>query len=193
MKKVMEKIIFMVVGSLLTIVGYHFGTVDNDSANAQIDIKAEPVLTDGEFDTVRCHKIEIVDTDGDTRIGLSTDILGNGFISIPEENGKNAVVLGNHSGGYISVTNADNKSAATLHTTEYGGQVSIFNKTGDVVLQAGVTENGVGQLKTWDKFGDEKGEISPQGKYRYLKLRAPMSPITNAEELLEMIKRGDEN
>ena len=35
MKKVMEKVIFMAVGSLLTIIGYHFGTVDNNSANAQ--------------------------------------------------------------------------------------------------------------------------------------------------------------
>ncbi len=190
MKKVMEKVIFMAVGSFLTIIGYHFGTVDNNSADAEINIDAAPVLTDGEFNKIRCRNLEIVDADGNTRILLARDLFENGFISIPNKDGESAVVLGNHGGGYISVTNADNKSSTTLHTTAYGGQVSIFNKTGEVVLQTGVTENGVGQLKTWDKFGDEKGEISPLGKYRYLKLSMPISPITSSEELLEMLNEN---
>ena len=74
MKKVMEKVIFMAVGSLLTIIGYHFGSADNNSADAQLNV--EPVLTDGEFDKIRCRYLEIVDADGNTRIYLRNQKIG---------------------------------------------------------------------------------------------------------------------
>ena len=35
MKKVLTKIGYMAFGSLLTLIGYHFGNIDNNSANAQ--------------------------------------------------------------------------------------------------------------------------------------------------------------
>ena len=166
MKKVMERIIPMVVGSLLTIVGYHFGTIDNDSANAQIDIKAEPVLTDGEFNTVRCRNLEILDTDSNTRIVL-TD---TGQILILDENGEVGMVLTVvDRKGVVIVGKTDSKSNATLHAGEYGGMMSISNKKGEVVLQTCVTENGAGLLKIWDKFGDKLGEIGPPGKFQYNK------------------------
>ena len=167
MKKVMEKVIFVTVGSLLTIIGYHFGSFDNNSADAQLN--AQPVLTNGEFNKIRCRNLEIVDADGNTRILLAIDLFENGFISIPHEDGRSAVLLavaGNED-GYITVSKAGDKSAATLHTTDYGGQVSIFSKTGENVLQIGTTENRAGYLRTIDKFGDRTGHLGPQGKYQY--------------------------
>lgn len=174
MKKVMEKIIFMTVGSLLTIIGYHFGSFDNNSADAQLNV--QPVLTDGEFDKIRCRNIEIVDADGNTRILLTTDLFGKGFISIPHEDGGSAVLLAVwDEDGYVTVSRTGDKSAATLHTTKYGGQMSIFSKTGGNILQIGTTENRAGYLRTVDKFGDQTGGLGPQGKYQYEHWKTPKS------------------
>ncbi len=55
MKKFLTKIGYMAFGRLLTIIGYHFGNVDNNSVNAQ-----QPLGTFVEIvDKIRVRQVEI--------------------------------------------------------------------------------------------------------------------------------------
>ena len=70
MKKFLTKIGYMAFGSLLTIIGYHFGNVDNNSVNAQ-----QPLGTFVEIvDKIRVRQVEIVGNDNSPRIYLGTDL-----------------------------------------------------------------------------------------------------------------------
>ena len=72
----------MAVGSLLTLIGYHFGNIDNNSADAQLVVKKSAPIVD----EIRCHKLVIVGDDETQHITLGTDFFNHGKIGIYNEN-----------------------------------------------------------------------------------------------------------
>jgi hypothetical protein len=64
MKNVSTKIAYMVIGSLLTIIGYHFANIDHNAAEAE---KEDPIV-----DEIRCRRLVIVDEDDTPHLVLGT-------------------------------------------------------------------------------------------------------------------------
>ena len=160
MKNILTKLSYMAFGCLLTVIGYHFGNIDNNSVNAQ---ENSPII-----DEVRCRRLVIVGADNTPRITLGAGFLDRG-IQIYNEDGEirinlevdwrdrgNITVLGKESGG----------AAAALGVDDNGGHMVLWNKVIDKpVLQASITNKGEGSIFTRDKTGYQTGSVGPRGTY----------------------------
>ena len=167
MKTILTKVTYMAIGSLLTLIGYHFGNIDNNSANAQITITPQETEI---VDEIRCRKIVIVGSDGSSRITLGTDKSDHGEIYIYNEDRKERVFLGSYNDyddGVIAVWGKESGGiAATLSADLYGGNLTLYNKVNNKpILQAGITAKGDGFVYTRDKVGNKTGGIGPQESY----------------------------
>ena len=163
MKKILAKFSYMAFGCLLTLIGYHFGNIDNNSANAQLVVeKSTPIV-----DEIRCRKLVIVGEDDTPRITLVTNSLDRGVILIGNENEARRIFLGvdRNDYGLLEVYGREPEDlAATLGGDNNGGFVALFNKVLDrSVLQAGITDKGEGVLLTSDKAGSNTGGVGPKG------------------------------
>ncbi len=81
----------MVIGSLLTLIGYHFGNIDNNSADAQLRGTPQEVEIVNE---IRCRSLIVVGEDDRPLIILGTGLSDRGQITIYNEDGKPRVALG---------------------------------------------------------------------------------------------------
>ena len=64
------------------------------------------------------------------------------------------VGLGSYGGiPSVNVYGRDEKSNASMTTTEHGGRVDVFNKQGEPRAGMGVNEYGNGAVSTWDRNG----------------------------------------
>ncbi len=164
MKNILTKLGYMAFGCLLTVIGYHFGNVDNSNVNAQ---ENAPIV-----DEVRCRKLVIVGDDNTPRITLETNFLDRGWIVIYNEDGAQRITLGVDWNDYGIVAVRGKESggvAAELGVSDYGGFMALFNKVLDKpVLQAGVTDKGEGFLFTRDKVGYQTGGVGSKGTYKIL-------------------------
>ena len=130
MKNVFTKIGYIVIGSLLTLIGYHFGTVDNNTASAQKD--------DAIVDEIQCRRLVVVGNDGTPRIDLGSRVF----------DGVEA--------GYINIIGAGKLPSATMGSDAYGGSIAIFNSDLNqeaAIVQIATTEKGHGIVATIDKDG----------------------------------------
>ena len=97
---------------LLTVIGYHFGNIDNNSAGAQVaTVKGKADIVD----VIRCRKLIIVGEDDTLRIKLGTDFFDRGNIQIYNENRARRVFLGimkNYDGGSLEVTGKESGGLA---------------------------------------------------------------------------------
>ena len=69
MKNVLTKMGYMAIGCLLTIIGYHFGNVENNSVSAQQSSESATNIVD----KIRVRQLEIVDDDDTPRVKLDRD------------------------------------------------------------------------------------------------------------------------
>lgn len=160
MKNLSTKITYIVIGSLLTLIGYHFGSVENNSAVAQRD---DPIV-----DEIQCRKLVIVGEDNTSRIVLMTNDSDRGHITIYNEDRVNRMSLGcfiNKDSGFIRISGKESGgTAAQLSVDEYGGHIALWNKLLDTpVFQSGITGNGNGYAATYDKTGYQTKSIGFQG------------------------------
>ena len=136
MKNVSTKIAYMVIGSLLTLIGYHFGNVDNNTASAQKD--------DSIVDEIQCRRLVVVGNDGTTRIDLGTEIL-DGVET-----------------GYVNVIREGKLLSTTIGSDTNGGSIAIFNRDSNQelpVVLIGITEKGHGIVATSDKDGQFRDSV----------------------------------
>lgn len=134
MKNVLTKVSYMAFGSLLTLIGYHFGNIDNNSANAQENTRRMvPVEI---VNDLWCRSLVVVGGEDDTpRIRLETDTADRGVIEIYNEDA---------AGG----------TTVQLSTDSNGGYIALFNKVSNIaVSRVGVTDKGEGFVTTLDKAG----------------------------------------
>ena len=87
------------------------------------------------FDTIQCHRLEVVDADGKPGVILTVD----------------------DDGGRVEVLGKDGKVKAGLGVTEHGdGLVGVRGKDGKSKAALGVNEHGDGGVEVYDKLGKRK-------------------------------------
>ena len=163
MKKVLTKVGYMVFGCLLTLIGYHFGNVNNNSANAQ---ENAPIV-----DEVWCRKLVIVGNDNTPRVTLGTDQFDYGSISVYSGDEELRVLLGvsdSDAGGVTLSSKESGGIAVALGVDFNGGYMTLYNKVIDEpILQTGVTNKGEGFILTRDKVGSDTDTIGPSKTFRF--------------------------
>lgn len=146
----------MAFGSLLTLIGYHFGNIDNNNANAQ---ENAPIV-----DVIRCRSLVIVGDDNTHRIILSTDQFDRGDIGVYNEDGARRVYLGvttfdGVEGGSIDLIAKDSGGVSVaLGTDLYGGYMILYNRNAAStrpVVHASITPTGRGVIVLRDKIGQQ--------------------------------------
>lgn len=111
MKNILTKASYMAFGSLLTLIGYYFGNIDNNSVNAQ-----QPSEKVGNVvDKIRVRQLEIVGNDNSPRIYFGTDL----------------------DRGQIKFVSDNDTPQISLKTTDLGGKIEIYNKTGIPEVELG--------------------------------------------------------
>ena len=167
MKNVSTKIAYMVIGSLLTIIGYHFGNIDNNTADAQEKVDT-PIV-----DEIQCRRLVIVDEDDTTRIVLGTDDNRSGLIAIG--NGSQRQLLLLHADSIILADhpNVEKKRQVTATwNKEFENnpeQKEPEQKELEQVVHIGTTEEGAGFIITKNKDGtitDSTGLGSKTSTYK---------------------------
>lgn len=126
------------------------------------------------FDIIQCHRLEIVDANGDAggvlaigqwggrvlalgedgraSAGLGIDGLG-GRVDVVGKNGKSSASMGtNEYGGKFDVTGVDKNSQVGLGIDEHGGRVEVLGK-GDGKVVMSINEYGNGAVSTYDNNG----------------------------------------
>ena len=83
MKNVLTKMGYMAIGCLLTIIGYHFGNVENNSVTAQQSSESTGTEIVGKL---RVRQLEIVGNDDTPQIILGTNLDGAEIKFIGEDN-----------------------------------------------------------------------------------------------------------
>ncbi len=142
MKTMLTKVTYMVIGSLLTLIGYHFGNIDNNSVNAQLrDTPQETEIVD----EIKCRKLVIVGKDDTSRITLVTNLSDRGVIQIYNENSFPKVSLGV----------ANNLDTGFIRTE----QLEI-NKLYDTTVRLGTDDLGSGTLILYNRSGIGKDQMS---------------------------------
>lgn len=140
MKKILTKVGYMAFGCLLTVIGYHFGNIDNNSADAQLVDREKAQIVD----EIRCRKLVIVGTDNTPRIILDTNFFNHGNIRIHNKDGTSRVYLGAEDGdrGVLEIYGKEAVGVAVaLSVDDNGGYMALWNKVLDKpVLQTGITE-----------------------------------------------------
>ena len=156
----------MALGGLLTLIGYHFGNIENNTADAQ-------VAADEVKDVIRCRKLIIVGEGGalrgpNHRIVLETTDMDRGIITIYNEVGVlPRILLGvtnNEDTGFLRVYGPDNNLGVQLAAGIDGGKMQLYNKVrNSAVFKAGVTMDGRGYAVTLGIDGQQTDGIGPKG------------------------------
>lgn len=140
MKKVLTKVGYMAFGSLLTLIGYHFGNIDNNTVNAQQPSESSVNIVN----RIRVRQIEIVGSDNNPRIYLGTD-LDKGQIKFVDDDDTPYISLKSTSqGGHINVNDNSGKTKLKLYVEDQGGKLRLFNyRERSVILLTAKKEGGV--------------------------------------------------
>lgn len=135
MKKVSTKIGYMVIGSLLTIIGYHFGNVDNNSVNAQ--------GTSNEIvNKLRVRQIEIVDSENQPSIYLGTDLDRGQIKFVGDSDTSQLSLKATSRGGQIVLSNKSGKQKIRLELLEDRGAIGVFGEDGSTKALLGEIDHG---------------------------------------------------
>ena len=167
MKTVLTKVTYMAIGSLLTLIGYHFGNIDNNSADAQVIVGKNASIVE----ELRCRSLVIVGDDDTPRIILGTSFSDRGEIQIYNEGGARRVYLAvvgginNIDSGFLEIQAKESGSVSVaLGVDSYGGYMALWNKVLDEpVIQASLTKKGHGSIVIRDIAGNQIGVMGPLG------------------------------
>ncbi len=115
-----QKLSYMAVGSVFTIIGMLFAIGLLSSVTAQRD----------KFGKIECTKLRVVDAEGNKQVILTFDEHG-GYVAAYGKDGKSKAGLYNSEyGGLVGAYGKDGKSQAGLGIHEHGGGVITTNKYG---------------------------------------------------------------
>ena len=167
MKNVSTKIAYMVIGSLLTLIGYNFGNIETNTATAQKD--------DAIVDEIQCRRLVVVGDDDTSRVILGTSPDDAGRVLIGNEKSELCLLLSAETSegfntGSIVVMTEGRKVAGVITSDMYGGYMAVHTRNGlarKALVQMSTTEDGDGFLITRDKteemvktIGGEKNKLS---------------------------------
>ena len=170
MKKILTKVGYMAFGSLLTLIGYYFGNIDNNSANAQEPATA--VYPENKIvDEVLCRRLVIVGDDNTPRVILWTNPSEHGKIEIYNKNGARRIFLSVtdagtfDDAGTIEVSGKGVGSVSgVLGVDRNGGFIALYNKLiNRPVVHVAINDNGDGLVQTRDRNDNRTDFLGPVG------------------------------
>ena len=155
MKKNLTKLGYMAFGCLLTLIGYHFGNIDNNSVNAQ---ENSPII-----DEVRCRRLVIVGDDNTSRIDLTTDTNDSGMIELGNKHGIRRLFLGVNASdgveaGSVQIVAEGGNMVCSVGSDAFGGSIAIYNlnsASNKPVVYAATTQTESGAVVANDKAGQQ--------------------------------------
>ena len=191
MKNVSTKIAYMVIGSILTLIGYHFGNIENNTVDAQED---NPIAEE-----IRSRRFVLVgQNDNIPRVVIETTRDGHGSIAIGNQNGmlrlrlKSLIQDNGMETGEITIYQEEGELIALIGSDQNGGSMSIYNgdrvrdgvitNTLDPVVQIATTTKGHGFVMTRDVDELPTGTLGPIGSHTF---------TTSSRNMAEMNKRVD--
>ena len=149
MFRLREKLKYMVLGGLLTLAGFMFGNMNNNT-EAQLGSQTIGELT---VRTLLVLDKIIVQRGQEVRVIISSNLNG-GQVATFGPDGKAVAGIGiDEHGGSVVTSDVTGKSAVDISSDENGGAVSIFSRDekSGVLLRI---ENGVGVVMATDRFGN---------------------------------------
>lgn len=170
-----QKLAYIALGGALVIVGQLLPSMMAPRAIAQGKAKS------AEFETVICRRLQVVDSNGEVRVGMEVDNKG-GKIGVADKNGEpRAAILaspdsgkisvwGNNgsagmdvlaSGGAVVVTGKDRNPSAGLSVGYYGGQVSVYSNDGGIRAWMLVLPNDLGGVHIFGRDGKTRAKLEP--------------------------------
>ena len=174
MKNVSTKIAYMVIGSILTLIGYHFGNIENNTVDAQED---NPITEE-----IRSRRFVLVgQNDNIPRVVIETTRDGHGSIAIGNQNGmlrlrlKSLIQDNGMETGEVTIYQEEGELIALIGSDQNGGSMSIYNgdrvrdgvitNTLEPVVQIATTTKGHGFVLTKDVDELQTGTLGPRGSY----------------------------
>ncbi len=181
MKRTYERLLFMVIGALISFTAYIIGCVSH-TENIQAQAIGEKVIqttAQQVSDEIVTRKIRVVNAEGETIVTVG-EIGGNGSILVNNKEGKRNVAIGSVGGGWLSIHPDDGGLGAIIRTTgntpimeflngsetilligagEDGGIVRTSNNAGQMVALMGADEEG-GIMANLNNAGEILGSIS---------------------------------
>ena len=149
-----QKLAYMALGCLFTIIGYILASLSGNPVNAQSQRdKSEPTI----IDEIVCRHLWVVNDDGKRAVSIGAGSDG-GYIIVYHANSRPAVSIGTFSnGGYISVYHANSKPVVDIVTTSNGGFMTVNHASGENAIVMGIDDTKKEFVKVLAK--DQKGSI----------------------------------
>ena len=154
--KLREKLKYMFFGGLLTLVGFMFGNINNNT-NAQFGYETIDKLTVREL-IVR-KDIRVMSDSMDPRVHISWDRSGGRVITYGPKGLGAASILVAEGSGVVTTQGSKEKTGASLMVNEGGGVLSLFAPDGKAKIVLGISE-GDGVAYLVNKF-DEARVLKP--------------------------------
>ena len=153
-----QKLIFMALGSTLTLAGYLLATLVGD-VTAQTEVET--------VDQIVCRELKVVDANGKTRFSIGTDSDGNSRLFILNATGEVAVLIATGIGGAGFMSCAHHSKNGVLITAgENGGAISVNHASGEMAIMMGIGDTdkeGVISVKSKDQDGSIQLSASKYG------------------------------
>ncbi len=130
-----EKIGYMFIGCLFTIVGYILASPGGMTTNAQDEKKIS-------VDQIVCKDLLVVGKQGKIGVSIGTHENGSGIIEVYNESRKTAaqIHVDPEDGGLIMVYDNAGKASARIRASEDGGGIEVYNKAEKTVAIIGVPQ-----------------------------------------------------
>ena len=151
-----EKLKYMFLGGLLTLAGFIFGNMNNETT-AQFGYETIDKLTVREL-IVR-KDIRVTNEDMDPRVHISWDRSGGRVITYGSKGIGAASILVAEGNGVVTTQGSKEKTGASLMVNEGGGVLSLFAPDGKAKIVLGISE-GDGVAYLVNKF-DEARVLKP--------------------------------
>jgi hypothetical protein len=110
----------------------------------------------GTFDIVTARAIFVTNKTGDLAVTVAATTDGSGMVQTKSAKGKETVWLGStkDDNGTVSTYQPNGKALVSLISTDNGGFIDVYNKTGEFVAQMGADEYGNGVVGAYNRKGE---------------------------------------
>ena len=133
-----QKLAYMALGCLFTIIGYIIASLSGNPVDAQSQgDKSEPTV----IDEIVCRSLRVVNDDGKIGITMHTYPFGGGYMSIYHRSGKRGITMDMANAAEMSISGRTGKGAVRIYTSDDGAHMSIYHPGGERGVIIGTGDN----------------------------------------------------
>lgn len=156
MKNLSTKIAYMVIGSILTIIGYHFGNIENNAADAQGTVATSTEI----INKIRVRQIEIVGNDNSPRIYMGTDLDRGQIKFVGDSDTSQMSLKAASNGGQIKLHNRSGKQKILLGLSDDRGRIMIVGEDGNNKVVLYEDNHGGGVMVGSSEYGKSEARLT---------------------------------